>query len=108
MKKIYLILSVIGLILPLTQFAPWSMVHGFDLNLLISEMFANQIASGIAIDALLAAASLICFILIEHKKRPVKFFWLPIVSVFLVGLAFAFPLFLYLKEISNNDLSTSN
>lgn len=99
-KKIYLILAIIGAILPYTQFVPWSMANGLDLAKMGAEMFANQIASGIAIDALTAAVILFVFIGLEQRRRPVKYFYLPIIGTFVFGLAFALPLYLYLREES--------
>lgn len=97
-KKIYLMLIIIGAILPYTQFVPWSMANGLDLAKMGSEMFANQIASGIAIDALTAAFILFVFIGLEQKRRPVKYFYLPIIATFVFGLACALPMYLYLRE----------
>jgi hypothetical protein len=97
-KKIYLGLMIIGVILPYTQFVPWSMANGMDLGLMAKEMFANQIAAGIAIDALTAAVILMVFMALEQKRRPIKLWYLPVLGVFIFGLAFALPCYLYLLE----------
>ncbi len=100
-KNIYLILSILGIILPYTQFVPWTNANGLNLKLLLSEMFANQIATGIAIDALFTGLVIIIFILFDRKIAKVKFFWIPIVGIFLSGIAFALPFYLYLRETNN-------
>lgn len=99
-KKLYLLLASLGIVVPYTQFVPYTTTYGFDFRTMIELMFANQIASGIAWDALLTAVVVIIYILLEQKTRPVKHIWIPLVGMFAVGLAFALPAYLYLREIS--------
>jgi len=89
---------VLGIILPYTQFVPWSNVNGFNLPLMISEMFANKIAAGIAIDALLAGVAIIFLIIFENSRVKVKNVWLPLAGIFISGISFALPLYLYMRE----------
>jgi len=98
LKKFYLLLALIGIVLPYSQFVPWTMINGFDLVKMGQAMFVNQIAAGIALDALSAAVFLIIYILFEQRVKPVKYFWLPIIGVFIFGLAFALPFYFYLRE----------
>lgn len=102
-KNVYLILAVFGVLLPYTQFVPWTNTHGFNISLMLAEMFANQIATGIAIDALLTAVGIIVFILFERREIRVKHLWLPIVGIFLSGISFAFPIYLYLRERTREE-----
>lgn len=97
-KKIYLVLMIIGVILPYTQFVPWTMANGMDLPLMFKLMFANQIAAGIALDALTAAAILLIFMALEARRKPVRYWYVPVVGIFAFGLAFALPCYLYLRE----------
>lgn len=101
MKKIiYLLLAILGIILPFTQFVPWSNANGFNIGLMISHAFANQIAAGIAIDAVLAALAIILFIVFDSKEKKVKYWWVPIAGIFVSGISFALPFYLYLRERS--------
>ena len=97
-KKTYFILAAAGLILPFYFFVPWTNANGFDLPRMLELMFANPIASGIAADALTVALAVIAFIIFDQKKVKVSFYWVPIVSIFLIGVAFALPCYLYLRE----------
>jgi hypothetical protein len=97
-KNIYLVLAILGVILPMSQFAQWSMVNGFDLKLMGQAMFANQIAGGIAIDALLTAVAIVVFMVFDQKQVKVKYLWLPIAGIFFSGISFALPMYLYLRE----------
>lgn len=99
-KYIYLLIAILGVILPYTQFVPWSNENGFDLGLMVSLMFANQIASGIALDALVAGLAILLFIIFDKKETRVKYWWVSVVGIFLSGIAFALPFYLFLREIS--------
>ncbi len=100
-KHLYLILSIIGIILPYSQFVLFTNQYGFDFNLMIQQIFINRMSSGIALDAMWAAVILIFFIFNENKNIKIKHLWLPIVGIFLIGLSFAFPFYLYLRELIN-------
>lgn len=96
----YLVLSIIGAILPFSQFVAFTNQYGFNLNIMFANIFANQMATGIALDAMWAAIILIIFIFHETKHAKIKHLWLPIVGIFMIGLSFAFPFYLYLREIA--------
>lgn len=100
-KNIYLALALLGIIIPYSQFVPWTMANGLNFGLMFEEMFVNQISRGITFDALLVAVVIIAFVFIENKKRSVKNLWLPIIGIFLFGVSFALPMYLYLREKSN-------
>ncbi len=100
-KNLYLAFAIIGAILPSTQFIPWGIANGMDIAKMINEMFANKIAAGVAIDAVTAAAFLAVYIYLEQKKLKTKHIWAPIAGIFIFGLAFALPFYLYLREISS-------
>lgn len=99
-KNLYLALAVLGIILPYTQFVPWSNANGFDIGLMVSLMFANQIAAGVAIDALLVALSIVVLIIFDTREIRVKYWWIPIIGIFMAGISFALPFYLYLRELS--------
>ncbi len=97
-KNIYLILALMGIVIPYSQYVPWSITNGFDFSLMMQQMFVNQIAKGIAFDALLVSLVIIIFIIFDNKRREVKNVWIPVVGIFIFGVAFALPMYLYLKE----------
>lgn len=101
MKHIYFFLAMVGIVLPYSQFIPWTITNGMDFVKMGQAMFANQISAGIALDALTAAVILIVYIVVQQKKSPIKLVWLPILGVFVFGLAFAFPMFLYMRELAS-------
>jgi Terpene cyclase DEP1 len=98
LRNLYLGLAVLGLLLPYWQFLPWLLVHGANLALLFQELFANRIAAAFGIDVLLSAVVLLVFVLGEGRRLRMRGLWLPIGGTVLVGVSFALPLFLYMRE----------
>lgn len=98
-RSIYLALSIIGLILPYSQMIPYSIEYGFDLITLFELQFSNPALSFFGFDLLIAAAAAVLFMSLEGARVKMKNAYVPIVLVFLIGLAFAFPLFLYMREL---------
>ena len=99
MKYFYWTMMAIGIILPYTQFVPWSLSGG-AVGDIPSQAFVNQIAAGITLDALTAGLFLIGFMILDRKEVRVKNIWLPIVGIFIFGIAFAFPCYFYLRSIA--------
>ena len=103
MKRTYLILSIIGFILPNVLVLQESiekgnyMLYRYPLDT-FADMFANRISSIFAIDLLFAVLVFFIWSYYESKIKGIKnlgWVWL---STMLFGLAGAFPLFLYLRE----------
>jgi hypothetical protein len=97
-KKIYLTMAGLGVVLPFYYFVPWTNANGFNLPRMLDLIFVNPIASGIAADAITVALAVIAFIILERREIKVPYFWIPIAGIFLVGVAFALPCYLYLRE----------
>src|SRR5207249_2410231 len=56
LRYLYLVLALIGLILPYSQFLPWIMDHhGLNISLFVHDMFANQISAFFTIDVIVSA-----------------------------------------------------
>jgi len=97
-KNIYLILCILGAVIPYCQFVPWVMENGLQLGLLVRQLFANRISAFFGLDVLVSSAVLLVFMRLEGKVTPVRFRWLPVASLCAVGVSLALPLFLYLRE----------
>lgn len=97
-KALYLLLCILGFALPYSQFIPWLLEHGLDMRLFVHQIFANRISGFFALDVLVSAVALIGFVRNEGGRLRMDRLWLPIASVFLVGVSLGFPLFLYLRE----------
>jgi len=102
MKKFtYIILSLIGIIVPYNELFGFLQEKGFDYKLFVELMFENRIASFFSYDVLISALVLLIFIILENIKEPVRFSWIAVIGLCLVGVSFALPLFLLLRELSS-------
>jgi hypothetical protein len=100
LKTLYLILCVIGAVLPYWQFVPWVSQNGLSMSLFFHQLFANRISSFFGLDVLVSAAVLVVFMRSESSRLRIAGRWLPILALLLVGVSLAFPMFLYLRERS--------
>jgi len=98
LKTLYLILCVIGAVLPYWQFVPWVSQNGLSMPLFFHQLFANRISSFFGMDVLVSAAVLVVFMRSESSRLRIAGRWLPIAALLLVGVSLAFPMFLYMRE----------
>ncbi len=97
-KNVYLMLCVLGAVIPYSQFIPWIMENGFQLGLLIRQLFANRISAFFGLDVLVSSVVLLTFMRVEGRQLRMRLRWLPIAGLCAVGVSLALPLFLYLRE----------
>jgi hypothetical protein len=97
-KNVYLFLCILGAALPYSQFIPWIIEHGPNIELLMRQLFANRISAFFGLDVLVSAVVLVWFVRVEGKRLGMRRLWLPIAGVFAIGVSFGLPLFLYLRE----------
>ena len=97
-KSLYLFLCVIGFAIPYSQFVPWLVHNGLDARLFIAQMLANRISSFFVADVLVSAAVLVAFMGQESRRLKIAHGGLALAGLCLVGVSFALPLFLYLRE----------
>ncbi len=98
MKKLYLILAVLGAIVPYAFFFGFLKTNGLDIPAFVSGMFANGAAGGISADLLFTSFVFWLFMFYEAKKsaapKPLLFILLNLT----IGLSCAFPAYLYARE----------
>ena len=99
-RHFYLILCVLGLMLPYSQLLPWLFEHGLNWALFFHELFGNRISAFFALDVVVSAIVLIWFIQSEGKRLRMRLLWLPTIGTLLVGVSFGFPLFLFLRQMA--------
>lgn len=103
MKRIYLVLAIIGFILPnyfvlLESIETGNILLYGNLPATIKGMFANRISTIFIIDLLFGVLVFFLWSYQEAKEKKIKnvgWVWL---ATMLFGLAGGFPLFLYLRE----------
>lgn len=97
--RLLLALAVVGLVVPWYfniaflqgggSFAP----AGF-----LAAVSANPLTTGITWDVYLSAAAFSCWLLADARQLGMRRPWLYVAAVFGIGLAFALPLYLALRE----------
>ena len=105
-RHLYAILCVAGAVLPFVQFLPWLATHGANVPLFFRDLFANGVAGAFAIDIIVSAVVVCAFVLLEGRRLRVPHLWAPIVGI-LVGVCFALPLFLYLRERRLDEIGSN-
>ncbi|MDQ3918674.1 MAG: DUF2834 domain-containing protein [Acidobacteriota bacterium] len=100
LKTVYLILCVVGLVLPYSQFVPWVAENGLHMGLFFGQLFANRIGAFFGMDVLASAVALMVFARAESRRVRLgpRARWLTLLAVVAVGVSLGLPLFLYLRE----------
>ena len=97
-RHLYAALCVPGALLPWWQFLPWAAEHGLNLRLFFRALFWNGVSGAFALDLIITAVVVCCFVLIEGSRLGVRHLWAPLLGTLIVGVSFGLPLFLYLRE----------
>lgn len=98
LKHLYLILTVIGFAGPSWFFISFLVVHGLDVSAFARQLFGIQISSFFAVDLLLASVVFVIFVRREARRCTIRHWWTYVAALLTVGLSFALPLFLYVRE----------
>jgi hypothetical protein len=106
-KNLYLVLCILGAAIPYSQFVPWVVENGLHLGLLVRQLFANRVSAFFGLDVLVSSAVLLVFMRVEGRLLRLRFRWLPIAGLCVVGVSLALPLFLYLRERALEEFQAS-
>jgi hypothetical protein len=98
LKTVYLVLCVVGTVLPYAQFVPWLAENGPDLPLFFRQLFANRVGGFFGMDVFVSTAALLVFSFAEGGRLAIRYRWLPAAAALTVGVSLGLPLFLYLRE----------
>jgi hypothetical protein len=97
-KNVYLILAVIGLVAPYYFLISFLTAHGLDGKAFVQQLFGTQISTFFAADLLLSSVVFVRFLRQEAARYEMRRWWLYLAALLTVGLSFALPLFLYVRE----------
>ncbi|HAT8558710.1 TPA: DUF2834 domain-containing protein, partial [Vibrio vulnificus] len=97
MVRFYLVLTLLGILLPYGAFVPWLVSNGLDIGLLFREAVATPISIFAWLDVLVAAIALLGFIVVDGQRHKVKYRYFAVLGTLSVGVSFGLPLYLYLK-----------
>ncbi len=98
MKTLYLVLAIVGAVLPYVFFIQHFSSEGAGLPGFVAALFANPAASGFTADLLFTSAVFWLFIFHQRSRErgpsPILFMALN----FFIGLSCALPAYLYARE----------
>ena len=98
MKKLYLVLAIIGAIVPYIFFIPFIQAEGFNIPAFISALFVNGAAGGISADLFLASFIFWIFMFQKDKESNGPKPYLFIILNLAIGLSCALPAYLFARE----------
>jgi len=97
-QYLYLLLAILGAVFPYSQLIPFLREHGFDLRLLVDQLFANRISAFFGLDVVVSSVVLWVFVFTEGRRRKMRHLWVYVLSNLAVGVSLGLPLFLYMRE----------
>ncbi|WP_070963818.1 DUF2834 domain-containing protein [Vibrio sonorensis] len=101
-RFVYLVLAVVGTVLPYGALFPWLVENGLDLPLLVSDIASHPLSLVAWLDVVVAAVALLLFAKIDSQRHGISGFWLVLVTTLTIGVSCGLPLYLYFRE---RDLS---
>jgi hypothetical protein len=98
LRSIYLVLCVVGTVLPYAHLVSFLMEHGVDLPLFLEQLFVNHISSLFGIDFIISSIVLWLFIFQEGDRLQMRHLWIYVASNLTIGISLALPLFLLMRQ----------
>ncbi len=94
MKKIYIILCLLGIALPYYNLINYLKINDWSMDGFFSLLYENYAVSMLSMDLTVAASSFLIFLIYNFRKKPFKIIRY-LIPMFLVGFSLALPLYLY-------------
>lgn len=97
-ERILLALTVVGFLVPNTMVAVFFIDHGVDVSGYFGRWLDSLPAAQLAADLGIAFLAFALWAAWEGRRIGMRTWWVPVPASLLVGLCFALPLFLLLRE----------
>jgi hypothetical protein len=104
MKRFYLVMVVLGSVIPWLFFGQFFLAEGLNLLLFIEKLFANAPSSGAMGDLVISALVFWAWSYQDSRARGVPHWWVLPIATLLIGVSCALPLYLYLREDTQPSL----
>jgi hypothetical protein len=95
---IFLVLSVVGIIMPYSQMPAMLADGEYSLVDHFAAVYATPETAFFAWDLAVAALAFLVFLGFETRRIGVKFWWVALIGGMAVGVSFGLPFFLFLRE----------
>ena len=99
-RILYLVLAIAGVVMTWyynLQFMQES-GGGFDIGAFVAASATNAASKSLTWDLTIACVAGLLWIFFESRRLGLRFFWIYIILAFGVAYAFAFPLFLFVRQ----------
>src|SRR5215510_9741710 len=97
-RLLYLILAVIGFVVPYYFFISFLTAYGLDGKAFVEQLFGAEVSAFFAVDLLLSCVVFVVYLRREAARYSIERWWVYLAALFVVGLSFALPLFLWARE----------
>jgi Terpene cyclase DEP1 len=97
LENTYLVLFVLGTVLPLLQLVSWLTARGLDVQAFVNEAFANRVSSAFAWDVIISALVVLVFVFFDVQLRTAQRALVAVCTI-LVGVSCGLPLALWLRS----------
>jgi hypothetical protein len=104
-ERTLLVLTIVGFLVPSTMIALFSVRHGIGLDGLV-HWGLSPLATLLALDLSIAFVAFALWAAWEGKRLEMSLWWVPVPASIFVGLCFAIPLFLLLRERAVRERAT--
>lgn len=108
LKIAYLVLCILGTALPYSQFVPFLLEKGLNINAFFGQLFANQISGFFGMDVIVSAVVFLFFVFSEGSRLKMKNLWIYIATNLLVGVSLGLPLFLLMRQPKLEETALNN
>ncbi|BCX72607.1 DUF2834 domain-containing protein [Acinetobacter bereziniae] len=98
MKRIYALLTLLGIILPFSQFILWLNQHGLNLTLFFQQIIDNPIAAFAWLDVIVTVVVIVVMVIQDGQQLKMNRLWVPVIASLMGGASVGLPLFLYMKQ----------
>lgn len=98
LRPVFLVLAVVGTVVPMVHFVSWFVAEGWSLGGMITAWNVNAATTGLVWDLTIAAIAWTVFVIAECTARRD---WLGLVAVpatYMIGVSCSLPLYLWLRS----------
>jgi hypothetical protein len=99
-RSLYLVLTIAGLAMP--WYFNFQFIEqyggGFNIQQFMADSSLNAASKSLGWDLMIACLAGLSWIYFESKRLGMKYFWVYILLAFGIAYAFAFPLFLFMRQ----------
>ena len=96
--KLLLLLAVAGFVVPNVMVGVFLADHGVDLGLYLDNWFDTLPSSQLVVDLVIAFLAFTAWAAWDGPRSGVDRWWMVVPASMLVGVCFAVPLYLYMRE----------